>query len=214
MRPFSTLLAATCAAVLSMSPDAAKADSQPYIADIMLVGFNFCPRNWLPAEGQLLAISSNQAMFSLLGTTYGGDGRTTFGLPDLRGIAPVSVGQAPGLAFYREGQRQGREQYTLTVLDLPSHSHMAQSSATSELKATTTLNDVQAPQGNRIGELPAFPAYASTGDLTATLAQGSASTAVTTQILPTGGGQPINLRQPTIAMKYCIAQYGLFPPRS
>ncbi|MEX1309383.1 MAG: tail fiber protein, partial [Candidatus Sulfomarinibacteraceae bacterium] len=99
--------------------------ASPFIGQIQLFGFNFPPRGWAFCEGQLLAISSNTALFSLLGTTFGGDGRTTFGLPDLRGRSAVGVGNGPGLSSVSWGQRSGAENVTLNVNTLPSHTHSA-----------------------------------------------------------------------------------------
>ncbi len=98
--------------------------SDPFIGQIQTFGFNFAPRGWARCDGQLLPISSNSALFSLLGTTYGGDGRTTFGLPDLRGRAALHQGQGPGLSNRNLGQRAGAENTTLTVNQMPSHNHV------------------------------------------------------------------------------------------
>ena len=95
----------------------------PLIGEIKMVGFNFCPRGWVEADGQLLSIAENSALFSLYGTIYGGDGRTTFALPDLRGRAPIHVGSGPGLSTYVEGEKGGVETVTLTPSELPAHSH-------------------------------------------------------------------------------------------
>ena len=99
------------------------AQSEPYIGQVALVGFNFCPRGWLPAEGQILEIASNTSLFSLYGTIYGGDGRTTFALPDLRGRAPIHAGTGPGLSTYNLGSRGGVETVALTTAQMPSHNH-------------------------------------------------------------------------------------------
>jgi len=96
---------------------------EPFIGEIRYVGFNFCPRGWTSAEGQLLAISQYQALFSLYGTMYGGDGRTSFGLPDLRGRNAINAGQGPGLSNYRMGQKGGQETVTITQANMPSHTH-------------------------------------------------------------------------------------------
>jgi len=101
---------------------------EQFLGQIQAFGFNFAPRGWAKCEGQLLPISSNDALFSLLGTTYGGDGRTTFGLPDLRSRSIVGVGQGPGLSSIRQGQMRGTEHVTLTGSNLPSHSHELQNS--------------------------------------------------------------------------------------
>jgi len=97
--------------------------SQPFVGQISIFGFNFAPRGWAFCQGQLLSIAQNSALFSLLGTTYGGDGVTTFGLPDLRGRVPNGVGQGPGLANYVQGEVSGTESATLTVNNLAAHSH-------------------------------------------------------------------------------------------
>lgn len=109
--------------LLLTTPDLATAQSEPFIGQLALVGFNFCPRGWAPAEGQLLPIADNQSLFSLLGTIYGGDGRTTFALPDLRGRVPVHAGQGPGLSNYSQGQSGGAETVTLTTNEMPVHNH-------------------------------------------------------------------------------------------
>lgn len=96
---------------------------EPFIGEIRMFGFNFCPRGWTGADGQLLAISSNTALFSLYGTIYGGDGRTTFGLPDLRGRVPMHAGSGPGLSTYAQGQKGGVEGVTLTTAQMPAHNH-------------------------------------------------------------------------------------------
>src|ERR1044071_3337098 len=103
--------------------------STPFVAEITIFAFNFAPRGWALCQGQLLAISQNTALFSLLGTMYGGNGVTTFGLPDLRGRTPVHVGQGPGLSPYDQGQVGGTETESLTVSQLPAHSHLMRVSA-------------------------------------------------------------------------------------
>ncbi len=109
-----------------LAPKPAAAGAFPFIGELMLFGGNFCPRGWTNADGQLLAISANSALFSLYGTTYGGDGRTTFGLPDLRGRAAIHTGQGPGLANYAQGQKGGTENLTVQTTNMPSHNHNVQ----------------------------------------------------------------------------------------
>ena len=104
-----------------LAPLASKA-GEPFVGEIKAVGFNFCPPGWTEANGQLLPINQNQALFSLYGTMYGGDGETTFGLPDLRGRAPIHAGTGPGLQSYPQGSKGGAETHVLTTLELPSHS--------------------------------------------------------------------------------------------
>lgn len=120
-------LTAACALTLSMgltiAPDKAQAGVDPFIGDIMIVGFNFCPRGWAAADGQLIAISNNQALYALLGTMYGGDGRSTFALPDLRGRAAIGQGSGPGLTSRLSGQKGGSVSKSMTVTTMASHSH-------------------------------------------------------------------------------------------
>ena len=107
--------------------------SEPLIGTIILFGGNFAPRGWAFCEGQLLSINSNEALFSILGTVYGGDGRTTFGLPDLRGRVAVQQGTGPGLSAYRLGTRLGTEEVVLNTAEFPSHNHIAEATATHSL---------------------------------------------------------------------------------
>ncbi len=113
------VLMGACALVTERSAIA----QDPFVGEIRMFGFSFCPRGWTEADGQLLAITSNTALFSLYGTTYGGDGRTTFGLPDLRGRVPMHVGNGPGLSSYTQGQKGGVEGVTLTTAQIPAHNH-------------------------------------------------------------------------------------------
>lgn len=161
----------------------------PILGQIMLVGFTFVPRGWAACDGQLLPIMQNQALFSLLGTTYGGDGRTTFALPDLRGRAPIHVGYGPGLSSYTLGESGGSESVTLTSGNLPQHLH-----GTKYAKEQTTDRpgpDVYPAPGGSYG-----PASG----------EGSPTSAV-------GGGQPAENRSPFLAMRYVIALEGIYPSR-
>jgi len=175
----------------------------PFIAQIVLFAGNFSPRQWAFCEGQLLAISQNTALFSLVGTTYGGDGRTTFGLPDLRGRVVISPGQGPGLPYYRQGDKGGTEATTLTVANMPSHNHT--------LNANPNYGTTAVPS-------------ASTG-LAATTDGRSISVNVYSTNAPNvqlngasignaGANQPINNMQPYLAIPYIIALYGIFPSRN
>ena len=118
IQPYLTLN--YCIALVGLYPSR---NWEPFLGTIGIFGFNFNPRGWATCDGQLLAISSNSALFSLLGTTYGGDGRTTFGLPDLRGRVPVHMGQGPGLSSYHLGSKSGAERIYITVPNLPAHTH-------------------------------------------------------------------------------------------
>ncbi len=174
--------------------------SDPFIGQIQTFGFSFAPRGWAKCDGQLLQISSNTALFSLLGTTYGGDGRTTFGLPDLRGRAPIHQGQGPGLTNRIIGQKSGAETVTLNTQQMPNHTHVA------TLKGTT-----QAPA--QIDDTPTGKVLAKGGkysDLNSNTDMGA--TSITNA--NTGGGQAHANMQPFLVINYCIALQGVFPSRN
>jgi len=175
----------------------------PFIGTIAKVGFNFAPVGWLPCDGRLLPISSYDALFSLLGTTYGGDGQTTFGLPDLRGRSPIGFGQGPGLSNYDLGQVVGSETVTITVNQLPAHGH------------TATLQVTAARAGN-----PAPTSAMAYGGATdhagnvANLYGTSDGTTMNATIGFAGGGQPHDNMMPYLAINYIIAVEGLWPSQS
>lgn len=179
----------------------------PFLGQIILFAGNFAPRGWGFCEGQLLAISQYQALFSILGTTYGGDGRTTFALPDLRGRAAVHHGSGPGLSTYALGQRTGQENVTLTAAQLPAHTHPAQMMAGTGDGSTNTADGNALAHAGRGGadtpniynsNAPTIPMH------TDTVSVGN----------NTGGGQAINNIQPVLALNYIIALQGTFPSRS
>lgn len=170
----------------------------PLIGELRLFGFGFAPRGWAFCEGQLLPISSNTALFSLLGTTYGGDGKTNFALPDLRGRVAVSMGSGPGLSPTQLGDKGGVEQVTLSPNQGPSHSHGVQAAETA---STTRPNDA----------VPASVAATSASGFAAA-PDGTAMNAA--MIAPSGGGEPHENRQPYLVLNWCIALDGIFPSRS
>jgi microcystin-dependent protein len=170
--------------------------SEPFIGEIRYFGYTFCPRGWANADGQLMAISSNSALFSLLGTTYGGDGRTTFGLPDLRGRSPLHVGNGPGLTPRSLGEKSGEETVTLTTTQIPSHSHT--------LMASTDGATTSEPGGKLLSE-GCRPIYAESANHRALAAE---------SIDNTGGNQAHNNMSPFLVMRACIATIGLYPSRS
>jgi microcystin-dependent protein len=173
--------------------------SEPFIAEIIMFGGNFAPRGWAFCDGQLLAISQNTALFSLLGTTYGGDGRTTFGLPDLRGRVPIHPGTGPGLSTYRLGQKGGTETVQLNVNEIPSHTHTA--------RGTSSRATDQDPAGN-VWAKEAVGA-------TAVYASGNADTSLhTSAIANTGGSQGHTNIQPYNCVNFIIALVGLYPSRN
>lgn len=180
---------------------------EPTLAEIRIFGGNFAPRSWAFCDGQLLPINQNQALFSILGTTFGGDGRTTFGLPDLRGRTAIHAGNGPGLSDRRLGAKGGAETVTLNVTNLPNHNHA------DTVKCNTTASDSDLPGGRYYGpvsgELDGKDAIPMEGYATA-----KSSTAAGGNTSNTGGNQAIDLRQPWLAINYIIALQGLFPSRS
>ena len=178
--------------------------SEPFIGEIVIFAGNFAPRGWAFCEGQLLPISQNSALFSILGTIYGGDGRTTFGLPDLRGRAPIGPGNGPGLRSYRQGERGGVEFVTLNVTQMPSHSHQN----TAQLRANSADGVSNTPVGTALAVDTGGNMYHLGTD-----ANMSADSIVMTNA-NTGGSQAFDNRQPYLAIYYIIALQGVYPSRS
>jgi microcystin-dependent protein len=171
--------------------------SDPLIGQIILFAGNFAPRGWAFCDGQLLPIAQNQALFSILGTMYGGDGRTTFALPDLRGRSPIGVGLGPGLQDRRQGEKGGQEQVALTTAQLPSHTH----ALTASTKAATS----RFPREDRTLGKGSSKVYTK-GGTPKTLDPSSVASA--------GGSQPHDNMPPYLAIRYIIALQGIFPSRS
>ncbi len=171
----------------------------PFIGEIIIFGGNFAPRGWAFCEGQLIAISSNQALFSILGTTYGGDGRTTFALPDLRGRAPLQQGHGPGLSNYQLGQKGGVEQVTLTEAQMPSHQHGVEcdNGAGDGFSPPNKLPAGAADRDNIYGDPVQPTQLMNAGMITAT----------------GGGGAHTNI-EPYLAINYIIALVGVYPSRN
>lgn len=189
------LAAALMGAGLATAPSASA--QEPFVGELRLFGNNFCPRNWAMAQGQLLPIAQNTALFSLLGTTYGGDGRTTFALPNFEGRTPVGVGRGPGLSNYVWGQRTGADMRVLSITQMPSHSHT--------MRASNNVIDTHDGAGDLFGDFGGFLAYGSNTN------GGQMNNAT---IANTGGGQSFSVQQPQIVMNWCIALAGVYPSRS
>ena len=171
--------------------------SEPFVGEIRMFAGNFAPRGWAYCDGQLLAVSQNDALFSLLGTIYGGDGRTTFGLPDLRGRIPIHAGHGPGLSDRRLGAKLGSEEVTLTRNELPSHSH-----------------DWQVDNGNAVNTSPGSNGYAATLNAdryrdTATNLQAMTADMVS----QVGGSQSHTNMMPFQCVHFIIALFGIYPSR-
>ena len=171
---------------------------EPILGEIRMFAGNFAPTGWAFCQGQLLPIAQNQALFSLLGTTYGGDGRTTFALPDLRGRVPVGFGQGPGLSNRVIGEQFGSELVTLNINQMPSHNHT--------VNAVTT-------EGNQ--NLPTNSLPANTKALDKEYSDANANTTMkATMVNPTGGNQPFGVTQPSLGVNFIIALQGVFPSRN
>ena len=174
------------------------------IGEIRIFAGNFAPRNWAFCEGQLLPIAQNSALFSILGTIYGGDGRTTFALPDLRGRVPIGPGHGPGLSDYREGQKGGVETVTLNITQIPSHTHSASGTVTplARVGAGDETNPAGGYMANANSDL-----YADSGSTP------MGASPVTINVGNSGGNQSHENRQPYLAIYYIICMYGIFPSR-
>lgn len=174
--------------------------AEPFLGEIKMFGGNFAPRGYAFCNGQLLAIAQNTALFSILGTTYGGNGQTTFGLPDLRGRAPLHQGQGPGLSNYTLGEMAGDPTVTLISNEMPAHTHTP--------GCQTGAGNVGSPIGavwaQGVGRSPP-PLYSSTAPNTSMSANA---------IGLTGGNQPHNNAQPSLAVTFIIATQGIFPARN
>jgi microcystin-dependent protein len=171
--------------------------AQPYVGEIRMFGGNFAPMGWAFCDGSLLPISENETLFSLIGTTYGGDGQSTFALPDLRGRVPIHMGSLPGGSTYILGQNGGTESVTLVLAQLPAHNHLVESST----------------QGN-----PQFdPNNAAPSSAATNLYRGSQDTPIgfsSQAVGPTGGSQPHDNIQPILTVSYIISLFGIYPTQN
>ena len=187
--------------------------SEPFIGQIQPYGFNFAPRGWALCDGQLLAISTNTALFSLLGTIYGGDGRTTFALPDLRGRAPIHMGNGPGLSTRKIGSKGGSEWVTLNYTQMPAHDHTGEATLSGKVKCNSAAGNADTPVGNSLATISRTNQYSNAGP-NADMADGTIDASGNLTTSSAGGSQPHNNMQPYLTINYCIALVGLFPSRS
>jgi len=178
----------------------------PLLGSIMLFAGNFAPRGFQLCQGQLLSIAQNQALFAILGTTYGGDGVSTFALPNLSGRAPIGAGQGPGLSAVNLGQIGGKENVSLTINNLPAHTH------------TCVVTIKAANDGRPSSDAPAGQALDNGSGKTlysgATPDTPMAAGMATAQLAPAGGNLPFAIRKPYLGLNYCIATEGVFPSRN
>jgi len=174
--------------------------SDPFIGEIKLFAGNFAPYGWAFCDGQIMQIAQNTALFSILGTTYGGDGRTTFALPNLKGRIPLHFGQGPELTNHALGEAFGSETITLGANQMPAHSH----SATVKAANAGTTNQ---PQNNLFGKIARSNIYNTPDAALANMAEGSVA------LVNSGGSQPHTNMQPYLTLSYIIAIYGIYPTR-
>ena len=175
--------------------------SDPFLGEIRIFPFDFAPRGWAVCDGQLLPISQNTALFSLLGTMYGGNGKNTFALPNLQGAAPICKGQGPGLSDYTQGQEGGSQSITLLSSEMPAHDHQAQGVSKSGDQDSPTNNTWAIAQADPRSQ---DPMYGSAG----------ASTMSPFALSVSGGSIPHNNMPPYVVLNFCIAMQGIFPARN
>ncbi len=168
--------------------------AEAFIAEIRMFGFNFAPRGWADCNGQIISIAQNTALFSLLGTNYGGNGQTNFGLPNLQGRAPLAPGQGPGLSSYTLGQNGGVENVPLTAAQVPAHNHT--------MPTFTAPSDTNEPVGGVVARVG-----------TAAYINAAPNTALANSLASVGGGQAHNNMMPSLIVRFCICQQGIFPSR-
>jgi len=173
--------------------------ADPFVAEIRIFPFNFAPRGWAFCNGQLMPISQNTALFSLLGTTYGGNGQSTFGLPDLQGSAPMHPGQGPGLSLRDLGEQSGSTTTTLLTSEIPAHSHA--------LMASSSPASGRDPSGNPL-------ARSRNGNAYQTVTNSNTVNMSSSAVGMAGSSLPHNNMQPYLALNFCIALQGVFPPRT
>ncbi len=173
----------------------------PFVAEIRIFPFNFPPKGWASCDGQILPLSQNTALFSLLGTTYGGDGKSNFALPNMQGNAPMHPGQGPGLSLHDLGETGGSETVTLLGSEIPSHSHTMMSLPAPGNRTAPGGNSMARQSGTTGPYLPASPLP-------------SLVTMSDQAITPAGGDQPHNNMQPYLTLNFCIALQGVYPPRT
>jgi len=179
--------------------------SEPFVGEIRMFASNFAPRGWAFCDGQLLAISQNDALFSLYGTIYGGDGRTTFSLPDMRGRIPLHQGTGPGLSSRRLGSRSGLEQVTLTINEIPRHSHNHNANTRKDNMISPVNNVLCDPRPGDVTE-EGGRLYDDTDPLDASASFSS--------IGHTGGSQSHTNLMPTLCVNFIVALIGIYPPRN
>lgn len=172
----------------------------PFVAEIRIFPFNFAPKGWAFCDGQILPLSQNTALFSLLGTTYGGDGKSNFALPDMQGNAPMHPGQGPGLSLHDLGETGGSDTVSLLESEIPGHAHTLMASGTNSSKPNPAGNAIARVQSGATPYVPPAGApLVAFNDIA---------------LAPAGGDQPHNNLQPYLTLNFCIALQGVYPPRT
>ncbi len=175
--------------------------ANPFVAEIRIFPFNFPPKGWAFCDGQILTLSQNTALFSLLGTTYGGDGKSNFALPNLQGCAPMHPGQGPGLSLHDLGETGGSDTVTLLESEIPLHSHA--------LNAYTAIGNRLTPGGNSISRESGAKTFSPSLPTPPPVIQMASNS-----LAPAGGDQPHNNLMPYLTLNFCIAMQGVYPPRT
>ncbi|RVT79583.1 phage tail protein [Flavobacterium sufflavum] len=183
--------------------------TEPFVGEIKILGFNFAPRGYQTCSGQILSIASNTALFSLLGTYYGGNGQSTFALPDLQGRTPIGQGQGPGLPSYVIGENGGATSVSILTSNMPAHIHTL-NTVSAKLQASTANADESAAEGNFLATSSA-PVYSGNG-ATPGAYTGGIQISGTTDIA--GSGIPVDILNPYLVINYSIATEGIFPSRN
>ncbi len=195
---------------------------EPFIGQICLFGFNYAPQGWAKCEGQLLSISGNESLYSLLSTTYGGNGTTTFALPDLRGRVPIGEGQGSGLYLYQHAQKGGVDKAKLTIQQMPAHEHAVQTSSKATITNTVGCKDGAGDTGTPIGNYAAkiekkkgvyFDAYSTDANATMHSSVSTVDVPINCTTGSNGGNEYHSNMQPFLAIGYCICVKGLYPSR-
>lgn len=176
--------------------------SSPFVGEMRYFGFNFPPKNWAMCNGQIMSISQNEALFSLLGTTYGGNGVQTFALPDLRGRVAVGMGQGLGLSQYSQGQQGGQENHTLLTTEMPAHNH------------TVACSSSMVPSGGPTSPQNNFWTRENNGDAPYQKGTTGLVSMAPSAVQSTSGSQPHENRQPLLVVTCCISLFGIYPSRN
>ncbi len=219
LRTVTKYMSATCLLIGMCTQPVYACGANPFLGQLCTVAFNFCPTGWALANGQLLSISQNTALFALLGTQFGGDGQSTFALPDLQGRVPVGMGTGAGLSTVNIGDKFGAQTTTLTTSQLPSHTHSfnVNTTVSTNMSASTASGTAigPSPANNYLGTATGTTKiYTGNHSNLVPLAGGSGTVAISGNTNATGGGQPIPTQPPSLGITYCIALQGIFPSRN